>query len=59
MATGQCYLEGKQLIVYPFTFYHSVHFYVYSPTSTRKATKDRTLVAIFLWIKELTEYLYQ
>jgi hypothetical protein len=25
----------------------------------RKATKDRTLVAIVLWIKELTEYLYQ
>jgi len=23
------------------------------------ATKDRTLVAIILWIKELTEYRYQ
>jgi hypothetical protein len=25
----------------------------------RKATKDQTLVAVVLWIKELTEYLYQ
>ena len=29
------------------------------PAIQEKATKDRTLAAIILWIKELAEYLYQ
>ena len=61
-STGKCHSGGKQLFVYPFTFYHFSQHFIYPFVkfgNIGKATKDLTLVAIIFCIKELPEYLYQ
>jgi hypothetical protein len=62
MATGQCYSGGKQLSVYPLTFYHPVVFSVYSsntPCITRKGHLEMIQAAFNLRIKQLLKCLYQ
>jgi hypothetical protein len=56
---GNVIQEANKLFVYPLIFYHFVRFFIDSSHNKKIATKDRTLVAIVLCIKQLPEYLYQ
>ena len=63
MATGQCYLRRQTVICLPthiIPLYSVLHIFVHEVLHYKeKATKERTLVAIVLCAKELTENLYQ